>query len=230
MTDIVQQLRAVQLGDSLLPVGSFAFSNGIETAAAEGAVHDADTLTQYIEVLVHQASCCDGVAVLHAHRAALRGDFEDGVQAADDAVWEHKMDDEARVMTARMGRKLIEMALRWAPDAALSRWLERIKAGAVPGTYPAGMGLVMAQIGCDEEQAYGVHQYGVVTMALGAALRLVRVDHLQTQKILFDANGTAAANYARAKNLTLGQMSNFAPMFDIFAAVHMRAYVRMFMN
>ena len=34
----------LQFGDSMLPVGAFSFSNGLESAVQQGLVHDADTL------------------------------------------------------------------------------------------------------------------------------------------------------------------------------------------
>ena len=41
MTDL---LRLLQFGDSMLPVGAFSFSNGLESAVQQGVVHDAATL------------------------------------------------------------------------------------------------------------------------------------------------------------------------------------------
>ena len=47
--------------------------------------------------------------------------------------------------------------------------------------------------------AFAVHQYGVASMILSAALRLMRVDHLDTQAILFEVNAGADAAYARSR-------------------------------
>jgi len=65
---------------------------------------------------------------------------------------------------------------------------------------------------------------------LGAALRLMRLSFLDTQSILLEVNATVDANYARAAEATLDDMASFAPLFDIVAASHMRAHIRMFMN
>lgn len=40
-------MHLMQFTDSAFPVGTFSFSNGLETASYLGVVHDADTLEQY---------------------------------------------------------------------------------------------------------------------------------------------------------------------------------------
>ncbi|MGI6796535.1 urease accessory protein UreF [Gordonia sihwensis] len=228
--DITRFMRAMQFSDTMLPVGSFSFSNGLETAVAEGLVTDAESLRQFVQVCVKQGASCDGIAVLHAHRAALACD-DAGLADADFAVIERKLNEEGRVMVTRMGRKLAELGLRLAPESApIADWLERIKSGEVPGTYPATRALVLAEIGAGEQESFGIHQYGVAATVVGAALRVVRVDHMDTQQILFDVGATADEDYHAVKDLSLDDMSTFAPMLDIFAPIHVRSHVRMFLN
>lgn len=54
----------MQFGDSMLPVGAFAFSNGLESAVQKGVVHDAETLRQYTHTALEQAAKGDAVAVV----------------------------------------------------------------------------------------------------------------------------------------------------------------------
>ena len=61
-------LRVLQFGDSLLPVGSFSFSNGLESAVQLGVVHDPRSLGDFVRVVVEQAATSDGIAVLAAFR------------------------------------------------------------------------------------------------------------------------------------------------------------------
>ncbi|MFT4200513.1 urease accessory protein UreF [Gordonia sp. (in: high G+C Gram-positive bacteria)] len=227
---MVRAMRAMQFSDTMLPVGSFSFSNGLETGVAEGLIVDEPSLREFVAASVHQAAGCDGIAVLHAHRAATAQD-PTGVAEADAAVWERKLNEEARTMVTRMGRKAAELGLRLVPGSApIGDWLAQIKAGATPGTYPATQGLILAEVGGTEEEAFGVHQYGIAATVLGAALRLVRVDHLDAQKILYDVNASIGEDYERIRGLGLDDMSTFAPMLDIFASIHVGSHVRMFMN
>ena len=56
MPNILELMRALQFGDSMLPVGAFSFSNGLESAVQESVVHDLDTLRQFVKTATRQAS------------------------------------------------------------------------------------------------------------------------------------------------------------------------------
>ena len=74
--DATTVMRRLEFTDSAFPVGTFSFSNGLETAAEEGLVHDAATLEQYTQDIVRQAAFTDGVAALHAFRSYNLGYYE----------------------------------------------------------------------------------------------------------------------------------------------------------
>ncbi|BAH31000.1 urease accessory protein UreF [Rhodococcus erythropolis PR4] len=222
-------MRMMQFSDSMFPVGSFSFSNGLESAVAQGIVTGGPSLREFVLSAAHQGATCDGIAVLAAHRGATAGDFS-AILAADHAVIERKLNEEARTMSTRMGKKLAELGGRLAGETLFNKWLAAIASGETPGTYPVGLGIAFAEMGSPEEDAFTVNQYGVAMTLLGAALRIVRVDHLTTQEILFEVNQSAGREYAAVRDYGLDDMSNFAPMIDILAAVHVKAHVRMFMN
>ena len=79
-------------------------------------------------------------------------------------------------------------------------------------------------------QAFIVHQYGVATTILGAALRLMKVSHIDTQNILYELGGQTEGMYETAAAARLSDMAGFAPLTEILAAIHTRAHVRLFMN
>lgn len=226
---IARLMRVLQFGDSLLPIGSFAFSNALEPAVQQGVVRDAATLGQFVLTCAHRAASSDGIALLEAHRAARDRDIERVVRA-DRAVFERKLGEEARTMTVRMGRKLAEVSAAAVPTPLLGAWLDRIRDGVAPGTHPVGLGVLFAELGSPETDAFAVHQYGVVMATLSAALRLMRIDHQQIQAILYVAAGTAEDAYAAVRRASLSDMACFSPMADILAAIHVRSHVRMFMN
>ncbi|MFC4605240.1 urease accessory protein UreF [Rhodococcus kronopolitis] len=227
--DITRAMRVIQFADSMFPVGSFSFSNGLESAVSESVVTDAATLREFVLTVTRQAATCDGVAVLEAHRGAVGGDFV-RVLSADHAVLCRKLNEEARTMSTRMGKKLAELGVRLGHGVVLGKWLAAVQAGETPGTYPVGMGIAFAEMGSPEQDAFAAHQYGAAMTVLGAALRLLRVDHVATQEILFEVNENAAREYAAVADRGLADMATFAPMADILAAVHVRSHVRMFMT
>ncbi|MFF5229684.1 urease accessory protein UreF [Dactylosporangium sp. NPDC000521] len=227
--DVAALICAVQLGDSLFPVGAFAFSAGLETAVELGVVHDAGTLTRFARGITHQGAGGDGVALLIAHRAAVRGDPA-GIRAADDAVYSRKTNEEPRVQSVRMGGKLADAGAVLTDVPLLHEWRAAIGAGDTPGTFPVGLGLLCACLGVPEQAAFAVHQHGTAAMLTGAALRLMRLDHLTAQQVLRELNQHAAADYQRVRELALTDMSSFTPHLDILTAAHTRAHVRMFMS
>lgn len=222
--------RLIQMTDSAFPVGTFSFSNGLETAAHLGLVHDAATLREYARSVATQAAYSDGVAALLAFRAARQGDYG-AVCATDRQILLFKMNDEARLMLCRMGKKFAELGLRRHGEGSLfGRWLSDIEAGATPGTFPVAQGLAFALDGLDERALYVSHQYGVINMVLSAALRLVRVSHYDTQKILSELGGEVEAMYEKARTMGFENMNAFVPEMDILASLHEKGTMRMFMN
>lgn len=222
-------MRLLQFTDSTFPVGTFSFSNGLETAGFENMVHDADTLGAFTENQALQAAFTDGVAAIHAHRAFVAGDY-DAAFKADVELLACKMNAEARLMLQRMGKKLAELSARLFDSPLMARWLEDIKRETAPGTYPVGQGLAYAAAGVSERDMFCAHQYGVINMVLSAALRCIRVSHYDTQKILFDLSERTGELYDRAAALELGDMNAFFPELDILASLHEKGNMRMFMN
>lgn len=226
---MVRLTRMLQFGDSMFPIGSFAFSNGLESAIQKNVVHDADTLEAYTRTAVEQAALGDGIALIHAHRAARAKDL-DAAANVDDWVLARKLSSEARTMTVRTGKKLAESAVQITQASLLTDWLERIKEGATPGSYPVTLALVFAAQGLDAREAFIVHQYGVGANILSAALRLMKIGHLDTQRMLYEINADIEAAWENAAAAELEDMAGFAPLTDILAAVHVQTYVRLFMS
>jgi urease accessory protein len=228
-TVALRAMRLLQFGDSMLPVGAFAFSNGVESAVQEGVVRDAATLKEFVATALEQAASCDGIALLVAHRAA-RADDIDSVIVADRAILVRKLNEEGRTMALRMGRKLAELAAHVAALPFLMRWRSVVETDAARGTYPATLGVVGAALGLDECEVFTTHQYGVATMMVSAALRLMRLSHLDGQALIFALNAGVDAAYEDASRASLDDMATFAPMADILAAAHVKAHVRLFMS
>ncbi len=222
-------MRLLEFTDSAFPVGTFAFSNTLETAAVQGVVTDAASLGRYVEDVVRQAAFTDGITALHAFRSRLAGDYR-GILEADRQTILCKMNEEARLMTRRMGRKLAELSCRIVPDEILSRWLCDIVAERTPGTYPVAQGVLFAAGEIAEEGLFCSLLYGAANMVAGAALRCVRVSHYDTQRILYRVGGLADALYEEVRGMGFDDICSFVPQMDILASLHEKGVQRMFMN
>ena len=221
--------RLLQFGDSMFPIGGFSFSCGLESAVQTGVVHDRATLHAFARTALEQAARGDGIALVAAHRAAVTGDI-DALIGIDRLVFARKPSEETRTMSTRMGRKFSEICVEVVGAPLISTWLARIADGATPGCYPVALAVNFASQDLSAREAFMVHHYGVATAILGAALRLMRVSHVDTQAILYDLNASVDAAYETAAAARLSDMAGFAPLSDILAAVHTKAHVRLFMN
>ena len=221
--------RMLQFGDSVFPIGGFAFSGGLESAIQKGVVKDAATLQDFTRTAVEQASRGDGIGLIGAHRAASGGDIEEVVRI-DALIYARKLSGETRSMSVRMGRKFTELGAHVTDSPALLDWRERVVAGTTPGCYPVALAVNFAAQGLSARDAFVVHQYGVASTILGAALRLMRISHMDTQPMLYALNADVDSAYATAAAASLDDMAGFAPLAEILAAVHVKAHVRLFMN
>jgi urease accessory protein len=221
--------RLLQFGDSMFPIGGFSFSCGLESAVQTGVVNDRATLHAFARTALEQAARGDGIALIAAHHAAAASDV-DALIAVDRQVFARKPSDETRTMSTRMGRKFTEIGLEVIGAPLIRTWLARIAEGATPGCYPVALAINFAAQRLSAREAFLVHHYGVATAILGAALRLMRVSHVDTQAILYDLNRGVDAAYETAAAARLSDMAGFAPLADILAAVHTKAHVRLFMN
>lgn len=223
-------MRLLQFTDSAFPIGTFSFSNGLESAVNEKIVYDADTLSQYVNSAVMQAALCDGVASILSHRFAIKGDYKALVDT-DIKLLQLKMNDETRMMTRRMGKKIAEIAAEmFGNSRILRKWLLDISADTIPGTYPVAQGIVYAIAGINEQALFASQQYGVANMILSAALRCMKVSHYDTQKILYRLSSETKKLYDKASNMSLNDIYSFAPEIDILASIHEKGAMRMFMN
>ena len=122
----------LQFGDSMFPIGGFAFSAGLESAIQKRVVTDSTTLGAYACTAIEQAAQGDGIALVLAHRAGAVGDITELVRI-DKRVYARKLSGETRTMSVRMGKKFTEMGEAVIGAPLLTTWRERIDAGATPG-------------------------------------------------------------------------------------------------
>ena len=227
--DMTAVMRLFQFTDSAFPVGTFSFSNGLETAAYEGIVSDAASLESYTRSVALQAAFSDGIVALLAFRAANENRYADLLEA-DKRLMLFKTNQEARQMLCRMGKKLAELSAQIFDKPILKEWLNDIDSGATSGTYPVTQALVFSLAGLSEEELFCSHQYGVINMVLSAALRCMKVSHYDTQHILFKLSGSMPCLFEEVRTMTFDDMNVFVPQIDILASLHEKGNMRMFMN
>src|SRR5215467_13600586 len=73
----LQFIRALQVVDSFFPVGAFAYSDGLETAAAGGRVRDSASLNAWMTHFLEGVFVpCEGLALVKCMSALKQGDVD----------------------------------------------------------------------------------------------------------------------------------------------------------
>ncbi|MFW6321871.1 MAG: urease accessory protein UreF [Halohasta sp.] len=238
MTDAGSLLTALRLADSMLPVGTYTASYGIEQYLNEGSVDTADELGDLIEgYLRGMIGPAETVALGCAHRSAAAADLA-GVIAADERLAAATLPAEFRESSAKAGGKLLDLLSTTdepffadpSADEFVEAYTEAVETGRTAGHYPVVLGVVCQRAGLTAEEAAVVGAYSSVTGLLGAAQRLGRFGHTDIQSQLsrlFPVIESIAAQYSDAD---LRTMYSFAPLADVMGMAHERADRRLFMS
>lgn len=226
---LISLFRLAQLSDGSFPVGSFSFSHGLESALAEGIVTDTLSLENYARALLYATAECDAIALLEAFRAASVGDYRRIVEA-DQQLYSFKAGEEARAMTRRMGRRLAHLVCSILPTHLSKSFYALVEKGETIGTHPIAQAVAGFALDTDERALYAAHLYGVVSSLLSAALRLMPIAHFDSQRILLRLAPLCETLYESFSEMTLEQMSSFAPTLELAASLHERGRGRLFMN
>ncbi|RJX41941.1 urease accessory protein UreF [Halonotius aquaticus] len=238
MTSSEALLTALRLSDSMLPVGTYTASYGVEQYLNEDDIETADELGELIEGYLRGViGPAEIVALGHAHRSAAADDLV-GVLAADERLGAATLPAEFRDSSMKAGGKLLELLdeIDDGPFAAtettgfLGEYTAACEDGLAEGHYPVVLGVVCQQAGLGCREAALVSAYGSVTGLLGAAQRLGRFGHTAIQaqlSTLFPVIEEVCEQYYDAD---LTAMCSFAPLADVRGMAHERADRRLFMS
>ncbi|HLH73624.1 MAG TPA: urease accessory UreF family protein [Chloroflexota bacterium] len=114
--------------------------------------------------------------------------------------------------------------------ACLTGYRGEVRAGRSPGHAPIALAVACQAIGITCEDAMLVALYSFATSVLGAALRLMRVDHQVTQAILFRLQPILVASQHRCLAEADQGFWTGAPLAEISAMRHRSAVRRSFMT
>ncbi|MCX6021147.1 MAG: urease accessory protein UreF [Chloroflexi bacterium] len=221
-------LSALQLADSLFPSGAFAHSAGLEGMMRRKLVRSsADVEALIRDLLRAQMASCDGVALLNAHRAALRGDLAEAAEI-DAYLTAMKLPAELRTAATGMGRRLLTEAAAFSEHPSIVAYRRSVMAGEAPGAYAVALAVVDAALGVPEEAAFLSLGYGFAAGMWAAALRLLPVGHSDVQAALHQTRPLLAGLLADVRERPWQDMESFAPLADLAAMGHETDDLRMF--
>ena len=149
-------LAFLHLCDSLFPIGAFAHSDGLESAATAGRIASAADLGEWLAVCLDASiGGLEGPAVWQAWRAARDGDVR-ALAALDEELTALRPSSAARSSSRAMGHRLLTMWSALHPDAAL---------GAMRGAHPLPIAFAAAAAGAGVERRATVEAFAYTRLA-----------------------------------------------------------------
>jgi urease accessory protein len=207
-------LSLLHLCDSLFPIGSFAYSDGLESAVEAGLVAGAGDLPAWLAACRDESfGRTDGPAMVLTWAAWLDGDWS-GLTALDREVAALRPSSAARLGSRAMGKRLLATWERLHPDPRLGEIFELSRSGAIGPTLPVAFALACAAIGATLRDALGGYAYTRLAATISAAMRLVPIGQHEAHRLLSDALDGVPPLVEQVLTRNERPMS-FAPALDI---------------
>jgi urease accessory protein len=215
-------LAALRLGSAALPIGAFAYSQGLEQAVAIGAVHDRGSAERWIAgVLEHTLLSADVPLLARILEALNAGDLEQADRWSD-FLYATRGTQELRAEELQLGRSLYRWLERLAEPRA-ARFRERPRA-----TLIGAFALSALRYGLSREVATLTYAFAWSEAQVGAASRLVPLGQTDAQLVLSHALGLLGAGFSRALALEDDEIGATAPGQTLLSAAHETQYSRLF--
>jgi urease accessory protein len=218
-------LRLLQLASPALPIGAYAYSQGLEQAVETGWVRDEATAADWILGLLEDALPALEVPLLLRLCAAWRddrADRADHVGRWNDQLFASRGSAELRAEDQRLGSALARLlAALDVPEAAV--WVARPDV-----THLAMFALASARWQIPAPDAAAGYLFSWAENQTGAATRLVPLGQTAAQRILSRATALIPAAVSRAAALADDDLGFSAPGQAIAAALHETQYSRIF--
>jgi urease accessory protein len=216
--DLSAQLRLMAWLSPAFPVGSFAYSGGLERAVHDGLVKHAGELQRWLSsILAHGAGWNDAVLMAEAHRSV--GDAPRLAECAE----------LAEALAGSRERHQETMLLGDAFLSAAAAWPQTIAAG-LPGStaYPIAVGAVAASHGVGGDKAIAAYLHAVLSQGVSAAIRLGVCGQKDGVSVIARLEETVVATAERAALSTLDDLGAATVNADIAILRHETQRVRLF--
>ena len=210
------------------PVGSFAFSHGLEAAAASGAVRDRCSLRLWISAVVGSGGGrIDADIISDAYRASSTGDI--GVMTgANRRGVAYRATAETRLETTAQGEAFLATCRAAWPNPVLDRWADGISERGEAVCYAAAVGAATAQAGIPLDCALLGYLQALAANLVSAGLRLGIIGQTDGQRVVaaLEPVITAAVSGALTRDRTSFGSATFA--VELASMAHETQYTRLF--
>ena len=215
-------LAALHLASPALPVGGFAYSQGLEQAVEDGWVTGVESAFVWIrDAMVLGLARQELPLWLDCHQATQQGDWG-AVREINDRMLALRETAEFRVESIQMGHSMARLFGQWPGGAALLA-LEDMK-----WVYGAANAALAAISGVDARMALTAYLWAWVENQALAAVKIVPLGQVDGQVLLHRLKAEIARAITVASNLNPDEVGSAAFGLAIASCRHESQYSRLF--
>ena len=215
-------LRLFQLSSAALPIGAFAYSQGLEPAVAFGDVKCRETSCRWISGMLERSFMRLDVPVF----ARIQRAFSEGDNAAarrwNDYLFAARGSAELRAEERQVGSALARLLAREGVAAAQA-WVADPRV-----TLATGFALASVAWSAPLKESALSYTFAWAEAQVGAATRLIPLGQSDAQRVLSTLIERAATHIDRALTRRDDELSSSAPGQLLLSALHETQYSRLF--
>jgi urease accessory protein len=217
------RLALLQLCDSLFPVGSFAHSDGLEAAVADGWVRSTSELESWLLVQLRGSLVSADAAGVRAAIGAFTRDDIITLSALDDEIWAMRPSAAGRDALRAQGTRLLRTWQLIHPSDRLAR----IVVPSARYTHPVAFGCVCAAAGLAITESVEAFLYTRLAASVSAAMRLLPLGQQHAHALLARMLREVPGHAARVATSD-DRPHAFAPRSDLSTMRHRYVHSRLF--
>jgi urease accessory protein len=222
LTQTQSLLAALHLASPALPVGGFAYSQGLEQAIEDRWVTQVEQAYVWIrDVLLLNLARQELPLWLACHRAVVQQDWP-ALAVANQELYALRETAEFRLESMQMGHSMTKLFAQWPKGAALN---------ALPieqWTYPASYAALAAISGVDETMALTAYLWSWVENQALAAVKIIPLGQIDGQTLLHRLKGDVERATEVARSTDPAHAGSAAFGLALASARHESQYSRVF--
>jgi urease accessory protein len=217
-------LRLIWLASPALPIGSFSYSEGLESAVEAGLVTTEEQAGIWLLDQLHLSLARSDLPVLAQALPAWRQGDLDRVRKLNDWMLQTRETSELRQQSLQMGRSLVE----WLRHDGAAEQLPLRVCATLPPTYPVAFALAASISQASPRDVLLAFAFGWAEAMMQAAIKTVPLGQSSGQRIL--ARLSLAIPDVVEQALATGdeERQAFSPMLAILSSQHEVQYSRLF--
>lgn len=221
-TSMIPMLRLWQLISPALPVGAYAYSQGLETAVEESwAADEASTYQWLHDVMIHSLRGLDVPIAIRLYRAFEKNDMQ-AIEYWNTYLYACRETRELRLEDNQLGQALAKLLSHQGVIAA-DEWVQRPDV-----TYLAMFSLAAVHWQIDEQDMLAGYLWAWCENQVAAAIKLVPLGQSAGQNILSAMMQIIPVVIEQGIQLQEQQIGSRAPGIALASARHETQYSRLF--